>query len=432
VKPVERLLERLERVKRSGEGWTALCPAHEDRNPSLSVKEGEDGRALVHCHAGCSKEDIVTAVGLTIRDLFPTHEAAETGLRTIVDRYPYVDEQGELLFEAVRFEPKDFRQRRPDGDGGWIWKLEGSRRVLYRLPQVVEARQSRMIVVVEGEKDVHALEQVGLVATCNPMGAGKWRPEYAATLAGARHVVVIPDDDAEGRKHALEVARSLVDTVEVVRVVPVWPKGETKADVSDWLAPAGEVGEREQAAQLLKEIIQRTPAFTLETAGSVSEILSDHPRKGVGQKRFWSAREFASLAPSEVPWVARPWCAQGALTEVEGKIKAAGKTTWVLALAAAVLDGTPFMGEPTERSPIVYLTEQASTTFREALRRADLLDRDDFHVLFRLESLDLSWHEVVGLAAEKCVEVGARLLVVDTLGPFAGLEGEAENSAGEA
>jgi hypothetical protein len=163
-----------------------------------------------------------------------------------------------------------------------------------------------------------------------------------------------------------------------------------------------------------------------------SETLSAQPRKEVGQKRFFSGREIASLAPPSPPWRAKPWVADGALTEVEGKIKAAGKTSWVMALARAVLDGAPFMGQPTAKAPVVYLTEQPLTSLREALRRADLLEREDVLILSRLDVLGLPWREVVALAAEKCEEVGAKLLIIDTLSPFAGLEGDAENSAGDA
>jgi hypothetical protein len=90
------------------------------------------------------------------------------------------------------------------------------------------------------------------------------------------------------------------------------------------------------------------------------------------------------------------------------------------------------MGEPTRQSPVVYLTEQPLTSFREALRRADLLEREDFRVLPRPHALGLEWVDVVDLARAECLEVGARLLVVDTLSPFAGIEGDAENSAGAA
>jgi 5S rRNA maturation endonuclease (ribonuclease M5) len=256
--PVELVLERLERVKRSGTGWTARCPAHEDRNPSLSIAEGEDGRVLVKCHAGCETEAVLSELGLELRDLFP-EKPSENGSRRIIANYPYVDEQGQLLFEAVRFEPKDFRQRRPDGQGGWIWNLQGVRRVLYRLPDAAAAAGT--VYVVEGEKDVHALKALGLVATTSPMGAGKWRDEYAESLRGAGRVVVLSDDDEEGRAHAEQVARSLAGVVSDVRVVELWPRGETKADVSDWIAVAADDEERAQARNLLEEIAERTPQW---------------------------------------------------------------------------------------------------------------------------------------------------------------------------
>jgi putative DNA primase/helicase len=91
------------------------------------------------------------------------------------------------LFQTLRFFPKDFRQRRPDGKGEWIWNLQGVRRVLYRLPELLAAKNAdpkRMIFVVEGEKDADALQRGGATATCNPMGAGKWRDEYAEFLRG--------------------------------------------------------------------------------------------------------------------------------------------------------------------------------------------------------------------------------------------------------
>ena len=98
--------------------------------------------------------------------------------KQISDTYDYVDENGEILFQAVRFFPKDFRQRRPDGHGGWIWKLEDTRRIVYRLPEIIEAIANKQTIhIVEGEKDANNLWDIGLAATCNPMGAGKWRDD---------------------------------------------------------------------------------------------------------------------------------------------------------------------------------------------------------------------------------------------------------------
>jgi putative DNA primase/helicase len=124
---VEVLLARLQGVRRSGARWMALCPAHADSNPSLSIRQ-TNGKTLVHCHAGCSPEGILAALGIEPRDLF---EHQRDGRRVIAE-YDYCDEKG-LLFQVVRFEPKAFRQRRPDGKGRWHWNLNGVDPVLYRL-----------------------------------------------------------------------------------------------------------------------------------------------------------------------------------------------------------------------------------------------------------------------------------------------------------
>src|SRR5262249_33647829 len=147
-----------------------------------------------------------------------------------------------LLFEVVRYDPKDFRQRRPDGKGGWTWGLDDTRRVLYRLPNVVAAvARGETIYLVEGEKDVHALEALGLVAACSPGGAGKWRPEYTEVLRGA-DVVLIGDNDEAGRNHLALVTAALAGVARRLRVLDlaaVWPECGVKDDVSDWFAVPG-------------------------------------------------------------------------------------------------------------------------------------------------------------------------------------------------
>jgi 5S rRNA maturation endonuclease (ribonuclease M5) len=214
----DELLARFERVERQRDGdWLVRCRAHADGGPSLHVTRARD-RWLLHCLAGCSLEDVLRAAGLEARDLFVQNGAGPP----IVATYPYTDERGELLFQVVRREGKRFTQRRPDGDGGWVWRLDRVRRVLYRLPRVIEAvANGETIYVVEGEEDVHALEATGKTATTNPGGAGKWREEYATVLTGAR-VIVVADRDGPGRKHAADVAKALegvaanVWTVEAV------------------------------------------------------------------------------------------------------------------------------------------------------------------------------------------------------------------------
>lgn len=148
--------------------------------------------------------------------------------------YDYRDSTGTLVFQVVRFRPKDFRQRRPDGHGGWIYNMKGVTPVPYRLPDIITANT---VFVVEGEKDADALSRLGLTATCNAMGAGKWTSEHASYLRG-KQVRIIPDNDDAGRNHAITVARSLADIAAEVKMVNL-PNLPNKGDVSDWLADSG-------------------------------------------------------------------------------------------------------------------------------------------------------------------------------------------------
>jgi len=190
--------------------WIARCPVHEDENPSLTWATGAEGRALIKCHAGCATEDVVNAVGMAMTDLFVTNGATALPKPLKpreVARYGYHDASNNLLFEVVRFEPKSFRQRHPDGQGGWIWNRDGIEPVLFKLPELRSADPRRTVLIVEGEKDVHRL-QGEFVVTTNAGGAGKWRPEYAEELRG-RKVAILPDNDDVGRQHAADITRSL-------------------------------------------------------------------------------------------------------------------------------------------------------------------------------------------------------------------------------
>lgn len=227
-------LSRLKGVTGHAPHWEGLCPAHEDNKPSLSVTETAD-RILVNCHAGCSVEAVVDAVGLTLADLFTTNGPKGP---EIVAAYDYTDENNNVLFQVVRYMPKGFKQRRPDGAGGWVWNLHGVRRVLYRLPQLRTAiAAGEPIHLPEGEKDVLSVVAAGGSGTCSPGGAGTesnhygWRSEYTEALRGA-HVVVVADRDKAGYAHARAVASALQGVATRVELVePLVGK-----DVTDHLA----------------------------------------------------------------------------------------------------------------------------------------------------------------------------------------------------
>lgn len=244
----ELLLPKLDGIRRSGAGYTAKCPAHDDGHASLSVGPGKDHPVVLHCHAGCDRDVILERVGLTWAELCKPREGATgdgewTPAGPAVAVYDYVDEQGTLLFQVCRTADKQFLQRRPDQSkkSGWAWNLGEVRRVLYRLPKLLEAHDSGVRVwVVEGEKDVQALERAGEVATCCPGGAGKWRDEYGDHFVGC-DVTIVADRDEPGQKHARTVAQNLEGPANTVRIV----EAKTGKDAADHLAAGNGLDEFE-------------------------------------------------------------------------------------------------------------------------------------------------------------------------------------------
>lgn len=201
-------------------GRMAMCPVHEaegGHNPSLHVWE-EDGKVCWHCFAGCDHAAVGEALGIERSNGF---DPRWTPRGPSVAEYRYVDEDGRHLFTVCRTVDKQFPCWRPDpaSKTGKAWKLGDVRRVLYHLPQVVWAvDRGEPVYVVEGEKDADALRAAGVTATCNPHGAGKWRPEYSRFLTGA-DVVIVADKDDPGRDHARSVAAALRGAARNVRVV---------------------------------------------------------------------------------------------------------------------------------------------------------------------------------------------------------------------
>jgi putative DNA primase/helicase len=256
------LVDLLQDARECGDGYLARCPAHDDRRASLSVKEDGD-RLLVNCHAGCATPAILRALGITFSDLFLSAPARRNGASggQVIATYDYQAEDGTLLYQVLRKLPKDFVQRRPDGAGGWTWKLGNTRRVLYRLPELLAADPAVTVYVVEGEKGVDRLRLAGAVATCSPHGAGKWRAAYAGHLAG-RHVVILPDNDAPGRAHAETVARSLSGVAASVKVLAL-PDIAAGADAYDWLEEGHTLAELEALAAAAPEWTPSTVASPL-------------------------------------------------------------------------------------------------------------------------------------------------------------------------
>ena len=225
----------------NGSGYTACCPVHEadgrSHTPSLTIKAGNTVPFILHCHAGCHPKSILAKLNLKPEPV--------NGKRRVVATYAYQDAAGIVVSEKLRYEPKGFGQRWPDGKGGAVWKKpKDTPAVLYRLPELIEGiAAGRKVFVVEGEKDADRLALAGLTVTTTIDGASKearkpkWKPEYTAQLANAGCLVLIPDHDGAGRAHMANIAQQLKGKVADIRwlELPGLSGAKGSNDVSDWL-----------------------------------------------------------------------------------------------------------------------------------------------------------------------------------------------------
>jgi putative DNA primase/helicase len=256
---------RVPKLKQSRRGERrGPCPIHGGKDDNFAV-DAATGHWF--CHSTCGRGgDILELEAELHGGTFPAAKAEvfriigranspngnHPARARIVATYDYTDEAGQLIYQAVRMDPKAFKQRRPDGKGAWIWNLKGVRLVLYRLTELLK-RKTETVFICEGEKDVHSIEGLGLLATCNPMGAGKWRTDYSEAIS-RRSVLILQDNDIPGRMHAATVAADLMRVDCEVRIIGV-PKGK---DVSDWLGAGGTLEE-------LQTLASEQPALTGET-----------------------------------------------------------------------------------------------------------------------------------------------------------------------
>lgn len=263
--------------------------------------------------------------------------------RRIVKRYSYRDEQGAELFQCVRYEPKDFSQGHKGPDAKWIDNIQGVRRVLYRLPELLEGlSRSLPVLIVEGEKDVETLVARGYLATTNPMGAKKWQPEYSETLKGAQ-VYILPDNDKTGREHAEQVAASLHGKVSRVATVtiPQVPNGlgvEVK-DVSDFFSAGGT---KEQLQDAIDTAQEWKPG---ELADDDSPAWAD------------LIEDAAQIVVKELPPLVE--IIEGLITRqskcVIGSSAKSFKTWVTIDAALSIAHGAPFLGRQTRQCAVLYV-----------------------------------------------------------------------------
>jgi KaiC/GvpD/RAD55 family RecA-like ATPase len=229
-------------INTSHREWRGPCPVHQGKRDSFSVNS-ETG--LAQCHSECGRGWDIVALEMELGALdFPKAKAAVFQLvgrpdvawedRDVEAAYNYRDEHGVLQYQVVRRYGKKFQQRRPNGQGGWIWGLGGAAPLPYNLAKILKAK---LVAVVEGEKDAENLTRLGMPATCNSGGAGHFKSELAQWFTG-KDVVILPDNDEPGRKHAVMVARVLHPVARSVRIVEI-PELPLKGDVSDFITKGG-------------------------------------------------------------------------------------------------------------------------------------------------------------------------------------------------
>lgn len=297
-------LGKFEGVQQSGGGWIARCPSHGDDNPSLSIARGEDGRWLVHCHAGCTAEAVVAAVGLKMRDLMPDSPSAarpsgqKKKWRKWVCDYIYEDEDGTALYKVGRYVcgetgKKDFLHLHPDPESryGWTFGIHDKKtkrllikyRCPFHLPRLLAASKAgKTVVVLEGEKDVLSFEEAtGCAATCNSGGALKWGvdwpDDWIRWFHGAGGIIIVADNDPKtkkdpktgeekphwrGQKHAWDVRRQLVAAgfegkIKLMVMPPVG--GEHPKDFTDWLEARRSAGLPSDRAAFMEAVKNAAP-----------------------------------------------------------------------------------------------------------------------------------------------------------------------------
>lgn len=461
IEPVQTVLAALEaqgcNPRRSGTGWSARCPAHEDRKPSLSIGEGDDGRALLRCHTGCSPEAVCGALGLRLADLMPEHQRAVKGngkregdsarngqtFPTVEDakRYlekrlgattaawDYYDAQGQLVGVVLRWDlPNGNKDIRPIArfPGGWRITAMPAPRPLYRLPEILAANPETTVVVVEGEKAADAARECALTATTSAGGAQAATRTDWSPLRG-RRVLILPDNDPAGEQYAADVSKLVLQAgareVRVLRLADAafdFPPGGDLADVLESPHRCGlPLGENAGPTELGQWILERA-------AGS--EPVPTTPADDFDFEPLW--QPLAAIPPTDIEWLWPDRIPLGRITLVVGK-PGCGKSFLCADFAARVSTGTPWPdGSACPRGGVLMMTleDDPSDTIRP---RLDAMHAD----VAKIGLLTgLTYKEADGRRAQRTITLAdvaaiekalqrqedCRLLIVDPIGDFLG------------
>ncbi len=375
-------------------------PDHEDKNPSFSVYKS-DGALKFKCF-GCNRQGDAIELIKQIEgvDFKEAIEKAKSilGLQDrptpeVIATYDYTDEDGNLLYQEVRFRPKDFRLRRPDGKGGWIYNLKDTKLVPYRLPEILKVDT---VFITEGPKDADTLKDLGLSATTNAMGAGKWREHYNQYFKN-KAVIILPDNDETGKKHAFQVAKSLYEVAKSIKIINL-PDLPEKGDITDWISQGHSKDE-------LLKLVDETPEWEPEETRKTAIFI-----------------RLDKVEPKPIEWLWPNYIPLGKIVLIDGNPDV-GKSTIAFDLAARITTGRPMPdGQEGERGGIVILTAEDDLEDTVAPRIDSAGgDRSKIIVLKGVRTEDGSRGvNVCDLKEmkEAVKEVNAKLLIIDPLTAF--------------
>lgn len=349
------------------------CSAHPDKAPSLSVSQGDDGKILFFCHRGCTAKDICASIGLTEADLFPTKNELKPKVQPKrTAEYQYTDEHGKVLYRKVRLEPgphgqsKSFFCERYDANGKLVHDLDGCRKVLYRLPEVLQAiAEQKIIFLVEGEKDADNLAKHGLVAT-TALQSIRWDKEFTAILRNA-DVVILHDQDRTGLKRRDMLCRELFGQVRRLRDIdlPGLDFRESHGeDISDWLKKEGNTFLKFQ------EIVEATPDYLPKQSDNQAH---DEPQSTI---RAISFHDFLDLELPRPAMILSPFLWSQGLVLLYAK-RGVGKTHIALGIAYAVASGGDFLKwSAQEPKKVLYIDgEMPAFSMQERLRKITTEDQ---------------------------------------------------------
>jgi 5S rRNA maturation endonuclease (ribonuclease M5) len=363
----------LQEVKKIGDDeYKATCPFHNDENPSFNFNN-QNGKYFCH---GCNKKGHIFHFYAKLNDFNTKRDfpkilrgiASDFGIpweetkKRIVATYDYLDAEGRLHSQTVRMEPKDFWQRRPDGKGGWITKdvFKTVNPILYNLPALAKASE---VLIVEGEKDADNLMDLGFIATTCPMGAKKWRDGYNACLEG-KDIVLIPDNDNEGREHMTQVAISLNGKAKSLKWLDLPNPTKKGYDVSNFILT---FEDKAEAGERLAIMIENADPYI-------------PPQKASLEDAILEVRSFKALGLQPKRKILNPWITDPSIALIYGW-RGVGKTFFTMGIVDAITKGKSF-GPWEIVNPVSCLFLDGEMPVQDIDKRLDNSDRKESYYVY--------------------------------------------------